>query len=181
MTASETDLWDGGSNWLFCYVVIILIPIIFVCIAIYSVLRDRRARSKYDIEAINSTYAKFWSPYYEDDSPPPATRSLGAPRPDMYVPTLPENRVGPRRPSGFPRLALAPTANLGGMLRHGSQYQMAGDVSPRSSPAVPVWTPGDKRPSIPSIMSGGRTHSQQAGTHGPWAAQPGADWKNMSV
>lgn len=151
--AQDSDPLIVDSNWLFCYVVVALIPVIFVCVATYSVWRDRRTRTKYDMESINKTYAGYWGGLQDPtEMRPPSTRP---PRPGFNVPTLMVNRVGPRTPSGFP--VPAPSMLELAQQRSQQRQQMKGVVSPE---AVPGWT---RRHPPPSNM-----YTQQAGGQAPW-------------
>ncbi|KAH6648975.1 hypothetical protein BKA67DRAFT_538980 [Truncatella angustata] len=169
-TETQPDPWKQDSNWLLCYVVIILIPIIFVCIAAFSVWRDRRTSRKYDIEAVKSTYAKYWSGY-KDDAPPPSTRPTQYSQ-AIHVPMQHVNRVGPRMAGGFPAAAPPPPQY--------PQRPMVEEVSPRTVPMAPAWTGRDSAASYySSDMSG--LNSPKGEGHGPWVRTARADLKDMPI
>ncbi|KAK8041184.1 hypothetical protein PG994_014191 [Apiospora phragmitis] len=52
-TAAEDPFKGDGTNWTPLYVILFLIPVLFVAIAVYSTWRDRRAaaaKAKADLE-----------------------------------------------------------------------------------------------------------------------------------
>ncbi|ETS80342.1 hypothetical protein PFICI_07871 [Pestalotiopsis fici W106-1] len=101
LTARDDSSSISDSNWWLCYIVLALIPIVFVCVACFSVWRDRRTRTKYDVEAINAIYSKYWTgPRDLTETKRPA--GFPQTRPGLYVPTLGRDRAGPRTQNGFP-------------------------------------------------------------------------------
>ncbi|KAF3001009.1 hypothetical protein E8E14_002178 [Neopestalotiopsis sp. 37M] len=110
VTARDDSDSISDSNWWLCYIVLALIPIVFVCVACFSVWRDRRTRLKYDVEAINATYSKYWN---GPRDPLETRRPAGFPqtRAGLYVPTLGRDRAGPRTPNGFPAPAPNPLSS----------------------------------------------------------------------
>lgn len=113
--ASNLEPLVSDSNWIFCYVVIGLIPLVFICVATYSVWRDRRTNITYDVEALKARSAKKFPPFQDQNGPvQPFSRT---PRPNFYIPTLPVNRVGPCTPAGFPIPAASRVPDYSGSLR----------------------------------------------------------------
>ncbi|KAK6072975.1 hypothetical protein SCUP234_06749 [Seiridium cupressi] len=181
--AQDTEPLVVDSIWLPCYVVLALIPVVFVCVATYSVWRDRRTRAKYDIEAIKVTYARYWSSSYQDHR-----KSSAKPR--APIPTLPVNRAGPKlhasvlpppSPNGFTSYGSASNSKFARLLEQRPHQRpgMLEPVVPRS-PAAPAWTGRDPGPGNYAGMHGGNLHPQ-AGGHGPWMKGTGEDYEGHFI
>ncbi|KAI4599883.1 hypothetical protein KJ359_001619 [Pestalotiopsis sp. 9143b] len=134
LRARDSD-FISDSNWWLCYIILALIPVVFFCVACYSVWRDRRTRTKFDIEAINATYSKFWSNNNGARNPAETRRPAGFPqtREGQYVSTLGRDRAGPKTQNGFP--ASAPTPNASYNSKAGAAASAAAPSEKRSQMA----------------------------------------------
>jgi hypothetical protein len=96
MASRRDDYWEAGSNWIVLYVILLLIPVVFICIAVYSVWSERREKKK------NTTTEPWVSPYQPRPFELPEQQLDRMDRGEVSLPIILETRGMERLPFPLP-------------------------------------------------------------------------------
>ncbi|KAI1852404.1 hypothetical protein JX265_003828 [Neoarthrinium moseri] len=150
------------SDWTAMYVVLLLIPIVFVAVACFANWQDRKVKAATDIEAVNATYEQYWFSWRKtvadgERGHLPERPPVLPPVPPMALATMEEaQKLGRPSFSAYARPQMSPRAP-------------AITVTPTA--ATPAW--GKHTRSNDSRDMHETVYPQQARGHSPWSKDDG--------